>query len=92
MRTSNPILSRRGFARDDRLPEPGIRQPQAADVGTHPQDGNPFDAHQNGSYPGDGDLLLLKDAPVEHTAMTLDDVLVRTAGTLGTVALAAGLS
>ncbi|MER7850545.1 Bax inhibitor-1/YccA family protein [Kitasatospora sp. NPDC096077] len=92
MRTSNPILSRRGFTRGAVLPAPGARQPQPVAVGTTSHDDHPFDTHQSDTYPEDGDLLLPEDAPAGHVAMTLDDVLVRTAGTLGTVALTAVLS
>ncbi|MET9144838.1 Bax inhibitor-1/YccA family protein [Streptomyces sp. NPDC004042] len=97
MRTSNPIFSRRGFRREGGQ-GPAARQAQPQPVaaavgavaGTPPAagpTGNPYAA----GY-GDTGVSPAKDPTAASTAMTLDDVVVRTAGTLGTVALAAVLS
>ncbi|MEV4000595.1 Bax inhibitor-1/YccA family protein [Actinomadura sp. NPDC049753] len=80
MKSSNPILIRGGRSRDDGPSAPGM--PVGAGIGGAGDD--------PGSAPGG--LLLAKDASTDHVAMTLDDVVARTAATLGMVALAAVLS
>ncbi|MGW1625979.1 Bax inhibitor-1/YccA family protein [Streptomyces sp. NPDC002172] len=81
MRTSNPVFSRWGAAR---APEPArAPQPVGATVGGRPADGyqdNPYAPAAGTSAAGTGD------------AVTMDDVVVRTGTTLGTVALTAVLS
>jgi uncharacterized YccA/Bax inhibitor family protein len=85
VKSSNPILSRRGFTRDAsrRAGPPREPQPVGAAVGAPPA-GDP--------YTGFGAPQGVQDAAAARTAMTLDDVVVRTATTLGTVAVAAVLS
>ncbi|WP_046730251.1 Bax inhibitor-1/YccA family protein [Streptomyces humi] len=93
MRTSNPIFSRWGA---DRAPEPArTPQPMGVTVG-----GRPVDGHQSGH--GHQDNHGYQDNPYApgagasaastRDALTMDDVLVRTGTTLGTVALTAVLS
>ncbi|GGZ71351.1 Bax inhibitor-1/YccA family protein [Streptomyces bluensis] len=96
MRSSNPVFSRRGFSRDNGYA--GFNTaPQAggAAVGTQgnpyaQQGGNPYatnpyaqQAPQYGAPP---------QAPVRTGGMTMDDVVVRSAMTLGTVVVGAILA
>jgi uncharacterized YccA/Bax inhibitor family protein len=96
MRSSNPVFSRRGFSRDNGYA--GFNTaPQAggAAVGTQgnpyaQQGGNPYatnpyaqQAPQQGAPP---------QAPVRTGGMTMDDVVVRSAMTLGTVVVGAVLA
>ncbi|MER6013444.1 Bax inhibitor-1/YccA family protein [Streptomyces bluensis] len=96
MRSSNPVFSRRGFSRDNGYA--GFNTaPQAggAAVGTQgnpyaQQGGNPYatnpyaqQAQQYGAPP---------QAPVRTGGMTMDDVVVRSAMTLGTVVVGAILA
>ncbi|EKX68985.1 Bax inhibitor-1/YccA family protein [Streptomyces ipomoeae] len=96
MRSSNPVFSRRGFSRDNGYA--GFNTaPQAggAAVGTQgnpyaQQGGNPYATNpyaqqgvQHGAPP---------QAPVRTGAMTMDDVVVRSAMTLGTVVVGAILA
>lgn len=91
MKTSNPILSGSGFGRDDRRRGPALRQPQPQPVGAAV--GAPSAESRPGNpYAGFGEPQPVRDATAGATAMTLDDVVVRTATTLGTVAVAAVLS
>ncbi|KIF69569.1 membrane protein [Streptomyces sp. AcH 505] len=86
MRSSNPVFSRRGFSRDNGYA--GFNAaPQAGGqaVGANPYATNPY-APQQGAQVGD------PQAPPRSGAMTIDDVVARTAMTLGTVALTAVLS
>ncbi|RDG37899.1 Bax inhibitor-1/YccA family protein [Streptomyces corynorhini] len=87
MRSSNPVFSRRGFSRDNG--HAGFNAaPQAggAAVGTNPYATNPY-APQQGTQFGAG-----PQAPAGPGVMTIDDVVTRTAMTLGTVVLTAVLS
>ncbi|BBC33751.1 putative integral membrane protein [Streptomyces graminofaciens] len=96
MRSSNPVFSRRGFSRDNGYA--GFNTaPQAggAAVGTQgnpyaQQGGNPYATNpyaqqgvQHGAPP---------QAPVRTGGMTMDDVVVRSAMTLGTVVVGAILA
>ncbi|MER6435049.1 MULTISPECIES: Bax inhibitor-1/YccA family protein [unclassified Streptomyces] len=96
MRSSNPVFSRRGFSRDNGYA--GFNAaPQAGGpaVGTQagpyaPQGGNPYaqnpyaqQGQQYGAPP---------QAPVTTGRMTMDDVVMRSAMTLGTVAVGAVLA
>lgn len=96
MRSSNPVFSRRGFSRDNGYA--GFNTaPQAggAAVGTQ---GNPY--AQQGGNPYATNPYAQQDvqhgappqAPVRTGAMTMDDVVVRTAMTLGTVVVGAILA
>ncbi|MFB7918610.1 Bax inhibitor-1/YccA family protein [Streptomyces sp. NPDC056061] len=85
MRSSNPVFSRRGFSRDNgyagfnAAPQAG-----AATAGANPYATNPY-AQQDTQYG-------VPQAPARSGAMTIDDVVTRTAITLGTVVLGAALA
>ncbi|MFE9838471.1 Bax inhibitor-1/YccA family protein [Streptomyces sp. NPDC005551] len=96
MRSSNPVFSRRGFSRDNG--HAGFNTaPQAggAAVGTQ---GNPY--AQQGGNPYAQNPYAQQDlqhgappqAPVSTGRMTMDDVVMRSAMTLGTVAVGAVLA
>lgn len=91
MRSSNPVFSRRGFSRGDGYAGFGGRQ------GTIPQaQGNPY-AGQNpyaGTNPHQTDQQLQAPptAPPRSGAMTMDDVVMHTGMTLGTVLVGALLA
>lgn len=87
MKSSNPIFSHRGFGRTAAAAPSGVRQP----VGVAAPVGSVGD-HLVNPYAGTGGPSLLKGPRVDRPAMTMDDVVVRTATTLGTVVLAAALS
>ncbi|MGW3630344.1 Bax inhibitor-1/YccA family protein [Streptomyces sp. NPDC005122] len=107
MKSSNPVFSRRGFARDARRTERHPRQqtvgaPAGASAGL-PAGAEPYGPHTVNPYADHGSRnpLLPKDAPPQDRsrvgvtadgAMTIDDVVARSALTLGTVALTAVLS
>ncbi|MEW2160603.1 Bax inhibitor-1/YccA family protein [Streptomyces sp. NPDC007189] len=86
MRTSNPVFSRRGFSRDAARADAAVRHREGVAVGARLAEDhltNPYAA---------GRLSLVKQAQAVPSAMTMDDVVVRTATALGTVALTAVLS
>ncbi|MFI6488838.1 Bax inhibitor-1/YccA family protein [Streptomyces sp. NPDC050564] len=83
MRTSNPILSRWGVGRDAGPADAYTRRPMGAAVG-----GRPAVDYLNNPYARDADTSPRTDG----TAVTMDDVIVRTGTTLGTVALTAVLA
>ncbi|MFK0025312.1 Bax inhibitor-1/YccA family protein [Streptomyces sp. NPDC090798] len=95
MRSSNPVFSRRGFSRDNGYA--GFNAaPQAGGpaVGTqanpYAQGGNPYAQNpyaQQGLQPG-----APPQAPVSTGRMTMDDVVMRSAMTLGTVTVGAILA
>ncbi|ARI54163.1 MULTISPECIES: Bax inhibitor-1/YccA family protein [Streptomyces] len=92
MRSSNPVFSRRGFSRDNghagfnAAPQAG-----AATAGTNPfaqgTAANPYatNPYAQGVQPG-------APAPARTDAMTIDDVVTRTAMTLGLVVVAAAVA
>jgi len=83
VKTSNPIFSRWGAARDAGPSDAYARRPVGAAVV-----GAPTDDHATNPYTTGADT-----APgTAGSAVTMDDVIVRTATTLGTVALTAVLS
>ncbi|MFF0079167.1 Bax inhibitor-1/YccA family protein [Streptomyces canus] len=83
MKTSNPFFSRWGATRDAGLSDAYARRPVGAAVA-----GAPADDHATNPYAPGSDT-----APrTAGSAVTMDDVIVRTATTLGTVALTAVLS
>ncbi|GGZ23116.1 membrane protein [Streptomyces inusitatus] len=92
MRSSNPVFSRRGFSRDNG--SAGFNaQPQAGG----PVAGNPYaqgaaNPYATNPYAPEAQLGTGPEAPVRANAMTIDDVVSRTAMTLGTVVLTAVLS
>ncbi|MFF8381230.1 Bax inhibitor-1/YccA family protein [Streptomyces sp. NPDC015661] len=83
MKSSNPIFSRWGAARD----AASTRHPVGVTAAGRP--GSDYAINPYAPAPGTDPNT---DAQVDRTAMTLDDVVVRTATTLGTVALTAVLS
>ncbi|WP_328757642.1 Bax inhibitor-1/YccA family protein [Streptomyces sp. NBC_00271] len=95
MRSSNPVFSRRGFSRDNGYA--GFNAaPQAGGpaVGTqanpYAQGGNPY--AQNPYAPQDLQQGAPPQAPVSTGRMTMDDVVMRSAMTLGTVTVGAILA
>lgn len=96
MRSSNPVFSRRGFSRDNGYA--GFNAaPQAGGpaVGTQgnpyaQQSGNPY--AQNPYAQQDLQYAAPPQAPVSTGRMTMDDVVMRSAMTLGTVVLGAILA
>ncbi|GHH81243.1 membrane protein [Kitasatospora indigofera] len=88
MRSSNPILSRRGAGRVDAQGTEAARpRPVGLPVGARRPGDGPAGPYAGFDAPGPAER-----ATAGSTPMTLDDVVVRTAATLGTVALAAVLS
>lgn len=89
MRSSNPVFSRRGFSRDNgyagfnTAPQAGYAQGNP--YAQNPYAQNPY-AQQGVQYGAP------PQAPVTTDRMTMDDVVVRSAMTLGTVALGAVLA
>jgi uncharacterized YccA/Bax inhibitor family protein len=87
VKSSNPIFSRWGAARDAAPTDAYMRHPVGATAGGRPADDyltNPY-ASAAGAGPD-------ADVRTARNAITMDDVVVRTATTLGTVALTAVLS
>lgn len=93
MRSSNPVFSRRGFSRDNghagfnAAPQAGAAatgaNPFAQGTAANPYATNPY--AQQDTQPG-------APAPARTDAMTIDDVVTRTAMTLGTVIVAAAIA
>ncbi|MET7288536.1 Bax inhibitor-1/YccA family protein [Streptomyces sp. NPDC005573] len=84
MRSSNPVLSRRGFGRDNGYAGFGTA-PQAGYAQGNPYAQNPY-AQQDPQYGASA------QAPAATGRMTMDDVIVRTSLTLGTVVVGAVLA
>ncbi|MCX4847560.1 Bax inhibitor-1/YccA family protein [Streptomyces sp. NBC_00893] len=94
MRSSNPVFSRRGFSRDNgyagfnAAPQAGApaagANPYAQGAAANPYATNPY-AQPDAQYGA-------PQAPVRSGAMSIDDVVTRTAITLGTVVLGAALA
>jgi uncharacterized YccA/Bax inhibitor family protein len=90
MRSSNPVFSRRGFSRDNgyagfnTAPQAGYAQ------GSNPYAQNPY--AQNPYAQGDVQYGAPPQAPATTDRMTMDDVVARSAITLGTVAVGAVLA
>ncbi|BAU83732.1 integral membrane protein [Streptomyces laurentii] len=96
MRSSNPVFSRRGFSRDNGSAGFGPQQSQAGGpaVGTTPYPtGNPYaegTANPYGTNPyATQDTRFGAPQQVRGDVMTIDDVVSRTAITLGTVVVTA---
>ncbi|MBT2480584.1 Bax inhibitor-1/YccA family protein [Streptomyces sp. ISL-94] len=84
MRSSNPVFSRRGFSRDNGgYAGFDAQQHQQAGTATNPYATNPY-----ATDPATG----MPQAPARTNAMTMDDVVSRTAMTLGTLIVTATLS
>ncbi|KOX18128.1 Bax inhibitor-1/YccA family protein [Streptomyces sp. NPDC057217] len=93
MRSSNPVFSRRGFSRDNGYAGFNAQQPQAGGpaVGTNPYAEGATNPYATNPYaPQDTQLGAPQQA--RGNVMTIDDVVSRTAMTLGTVVLTAVLS
>ncbi|GAA3372274.1 Bax inhibitor-1/YccA family protein [Streptomyces sannanensis] len=88
MRSSNPVFSRRGFSRDNSGYAGFDAAPQAGGpaAGTNPYATNPYATNP---YAQDVSVGAPAQAPARTGAMTMDDVVARTAVTLGTVVLGA---
>jgi uncharacterized YccA/Bax inhibitor family protein len=90
MRSSNPVFSRRGFSRDNgyasfnTAPQAGYAQGNPYAQAGNPYAQNPY-AQQDQQYGA-------PQAPVTTDRMTMDDVVMRSATTLGVVALGAVLA
>ncbi|WP_097867228.1 Bax inhibitor-1/YccA family protein [Streptomyces sp. rh34] len=90
MRSSNPVFSRRGFSRDNghagfnATPQAGATatgaNPYAQGTAANPYATNPY---------AQTDIQGAPQAPARPDVMTIDDVVTRTAMTLGTVIVAA---
>ncbi|MFD8210596.1 Bax inhibitor-1/YccA family protein [Streptomyces sp. NPDC059695] len=99
MRSSNPVFSRRGFSRDAGYAGFNAQQPQAGGpaVGTNPYaTGAPQAEGATNPYATNPyapqDVQLGAPQQARGNVMTIDDVVSRTAMTLGTVVLTAVLS
>ncbi|WP_326650359.1 MULTISPECIES: Bax inhibitor-1/YccA family protein [unclassified Streptomyces] len=95
MRSSNPVFSRRGFSRDNGYAGFNAQQPQAGGpaVGSNPYaQGTGYPYATNPYAPADTQYGAGPQAPARPNAMTIDDVVARTAMTLGTVVLTAVLA
>jgi uncharacterized YccA/Bax inhibitor family protein len=91
MRSSNPVFSRRGFSRDNGYA--GFNAQQQAGgpaAGTNPYATNPY-ATDPYAQPG-VQAGMPPQAPARSGVMTIDDVVSRTAITLGTVFVTAALA
>ncbi|MEU7088177.1 Bax inhibitor-1/YccA family protein [Streptomyces achromogenes] len=88
MRSSNPVFSRRGFSRDNGYA--GFNTaPQAGSAQGNPYAQNPYAQNPYAQNPyAQADV----QAPATTGRMTMDDVIVRSALTLGTVAVGAVLA
>ncbi|GLX20918.1 MULTISPECIES: Bax inhibitor-1/YccA family protein [Streptomyces] len=83
MRSSNPVFSRRGFSRDNGGYAGFEAQQAQAGTATNPYATNPYATDPATGMPA---------APVRGAAMTIDDVVTRTAMTLGTLIVTATLA
>ena len=83
MRSSNPVFSRRGFSRDNGGYAGFEAQHAQAGTATNPYATNPYATDPTTGMPA---------APANHNAMTIDDVVSRTAMTLGTLVVTAALA
>ncbi|MEC4017323.1 Bax inhibitor-1/YccA family protein [Streptomyces sp. H27-D2] len=108
MRSSNPVFSRRGFSRDNGYAGFNAQQaggPAAvqggnpyAGAGPQAQGGNPYAQGANNPYAQGGQNLTPEQlrqtpgAPPQAARMTMDDVVMRTGMTLGTVIVGAILA
>ena len=106
MRSSNPVFSRRGFSRDNGYagfnaapqaggPAVGTQANPYAQGSSAPQGGNPYAQNpyaQNPYAPQDVQNGAPPQAPPAADRMTMDDVVARSAMTLGTVTVGAVLA
>ncbi|MEI7032446.1 Bax inhibitor-1/YccA family protein [Streptomyces pratensis] len=93
MRSSNPVFSRRGFSRDNghagfnAAPQAG-----AAATGADPYAQGTANPYATNPYAQQDAQHGAPQAPARSDAMTIDDVVTRTAMTLGTVIVAATIA
>ncbi|NBM15944.1 Bax inhibitor-1/YccA family protein [Streptomyces sp. GC420] len=96
MRSSNPVFSRRGFSRDNGYA--GFNTaPQAGGPAVGTVQGNPYAQGAGNPYANpyaqqDVQPGMPPQAPARTGAMTMDDVVMRTATTLGTLIVTATLA
>ncbi|MER5477128.1 Bax inhibitor-1/YccA family protein [Streptomyces sp. NPDC002734] len=93
MRSSNPVFSRRGFSRDNG--HAGFNTaPQAGGAAVGTQGANPYaqNPYAQNPYAQDAAQYGAPQAPVSAGRMTMDDVIMRTASTLGVLIVTAALS
>ncbi|MEU3554567.1 Bax inhibitor-1/YccA family protein [Streptomyces fragilis] len=93
MRSSNPVFSRRGFSRDNGYA--GFNTaPQAGGAAVGTQGANPYaqNPYAQNPYAQDAAQYGAPQAPVSAGRMTMDDVIMRTASTLGVLIVTAALS
>ncbi|MEW1634348.1 Bax inhibitor-1/YccA family protein [Streptomyces sp. NPDC093801] len=83
MRSSNPVFSRRGFSRDNGGHAGFDAAYAQAGTATNPYATNPYAIDPNTGMPA---------APARGTTMTIDDVVSRTAMTLGTLIVTATIA
>ncbi|MEV0976679.1 Bax inhibitor-1/YccA family protein [Streptomyces sp. NPDC049915] len=101
MRSSNPVFSRRGFSRDNgyagfnTAPQAGYAQGNPyAQGGQYAQGGNPYaqNPYATNPYAQQDTQYGAPQAPATTGRMTMDDVVTRSATTLGVVVLGAILA
>ncbi|MEU6843766.1 Bax inhibitor-1/YccA family protein [Streptomyces sp. NPDC046716] len=97
MRSSNPVFSRRGFSRDNGYAQFNA-QPQAGGPAVGTAEGNPYAQAPTGNpyaqnpYAQTDVQHGAPQAPATTGRMTMDDVVMRTATTLGTLVVTAALA
>ncbi|MFK0180044.1 Bax inhibitor-1/YccA family protein [Streptomyces xanthochromogenes] len=83
MRSSNPVFSRRGFSRDNGYA--GFNTAQQPQAGGNPYAQAPTNPYATNPYAQQDTQQGAPQAPARSGVMTIDDVVSRTAITLGTV-------
>ncbi|GGT98233.1 Bax inhibitor-1/YccA family protein [Streptomyces violascens] len=83
MRSSNPVFSRRGFSRDNGYA--GFNTAQQPQAGGNPYAQAPTNPYATNPYAQQDTQQGVPQAPARSGVMTIDDVVTRTAITLGTV-------
>jgi len=98
MRSSNPVFSRRGFSRDNGYAQFNAQQPQAGGPAVGTAQGNPYaqapagNPYAQNPYAQQDVQYGAPQAPATTGRMTIDDVITRTATTLGLLIVTAALS
>ncbi|MEB8340962.1 Bax inhibitor-1/YccA family protein [Streptomyces endophyticus] len=100
MRSSNPVFSRRGFSRDNGYAQfnANAQQPQAGGPAVGTAQGNPYGQAPAGNpyaqnpYAQQDVQYGAPQAPATTGRMTIDDVIMRTATTLGLLIVTAALA
>ncbi|ANW19858.1 Bax inhibitor-1/YccA family protein [Streptomyces clavuligerus] len=91
MRSSNPVFSRRGFSRDNGIAGFNAQQQAGSPVAGNPYAQGAANPYATNPYAPADTQLGAAQAPA-HRVMTIDDVVARTAMTLGTVVVTAMLA